>query len=175
MDKTALLAGLDQSFASLEQTMAGIAPDQFTNKPSESGWSAAEIAEHILLLEKIAVKALTGSTVATNRDASSKASLIKWAMEDLTRREAPVIVQPLGEKANANHLMAEIKEERGKLKAVVERSDITEACTGLKHPALGTLTRLEWVQFIIHHTERHRKQMESLKEKLAENIRQASS
>jgi len=163
MDKTIILADLDNSLSNLEKTITGFIIEGFNRSPSATAWSPAQIVEHLLLLERIAMKAINGATIPTNRAADSKVGLIKWAMEDETKRLAPGIVVPSDTTLNAQQLIQQIQQERQKIKTSIASADITEACTEFKHPVLGTLTRFEWLYFIIYHTERHRKQIERIK------------
>ena len=163
MNKEVLLSELDASMDRLAHTVRDFSGEEFNRQPTPAQWSAAQFAGHLLLLEQTAVKALHGPAIPTNRAPDNKLATIKWVMEDETKRQAPDMVIPPGKEQKAEELLTQLKSEREKLKAAVGEADLTEACTAFKHPGFGTLTKLEWAWFVVHHTERHRKQMESRK------------
>lgn len=165
-----MLADLETSFQKLEQTVVQFPPQEFNKQPSDTSWSAAQIVEHLLILEKLAIQAIRGETIPSTRAADSKTSIIKWAMEDETKRVAPQIVMPSGNMKDKQELLQALKEAREKLKTAINDVDITEACKAFKHPALGTLTRLEWIFFTIVHTDRHRRQIDELKKSTVASV-----
>ncbi|MEO6583794.1 MAG: DinB family protein [Ferruginibacter sp.] len=162
MNKDLLLRELDASIKNMLDTLSTFDKESFTIKPSDIKWSAAQVTEHLLLLEAIAIKALSGETIPTNRAADEKIALIKWAMEDATKRQAPETVQPSNEGIDLQAAIEKLKQQRDKLREVVSTSDVTEACISIKHPALGTLTKWEWVYFTIYHMQRHLEQIKKL-------------
>lgn len=163
MDKYQLLSDLDISTSQLLQYISNFNTEKFNFSPNDKRWSAAQIAEHLLMLDVIANKALTGKTITTNRPPDEKINLIKTAMSDInTKRIAPEIVQPSAELKDPQIMMEEIKIQRAILHKLIGEMDMTEACIGFKHPGLGTLTRLEWVYFTIYHTRRHLQQLQEI-------------
>lgn len=163
MNKELLIADLDASTESLIQQLETIGQDRFNKQPSHTGWSAAQVAEHLLILEVFANKVVSGETIPSTCPPDSKVPLIKGAMEDMeTKRTAPEQVIPSADEKELSHLITAIRAQRDLLKQRITTTDITEACISSKHPALGTLTRLEWIYFTIYHTERHRKQLERM-------------
>lgn len=162
MNKETLLADLDASTKKISEALSQFDATNFNSRPLDGGWPAAQVAEHLLMLEISANKALSGETIPTNREPDKKISLIKWAMDDETKRQAPERVQPTGTYTEPQQLIEKIKQQRDKLREAVTTSDVTEACISFKHPALGTLTKWEWVYFTIYHMQRHVKQLQRL-------------
>lgn len=162
-----LLAALEQSTKAVLQAFSSFNVDNFHEKLSETEWSAAQIAEHLLKVDISANKALSSETVPTNRPPDEKIALIKGAMDDSSKRVAPERVQPSSNVHSPADLLEKIKQERELMKETIIASDMTEACNVYKHPALGMLTKLEWVWFNIHHAERHLRQLQQLNEKLS--------
>ena len=164
MDKETLLIELDKCTEDLTKQIARFEINSFNQQPSETQWSAAQVAEHLLKLAMIANRALSGETIPTNRPADEKMALIKMVMEHDTKRTAPEIVHPSSEIHEPQKIVEQIKNQIEVLKQQVNNLDLTEACTGIKHPGFGTLTRLEWVYFTIQHSIRHTKQMQRIQE-----------
>ncbi|MFN2440489.1 MAG: DinB family protein [Chitinophagaceae bacterium] len=167
MDKHKLMSDLELSTLELLQYISDFRIELFNLSSEDKRWSAAQIAEHLLILEVIANKALAGKTISTNRPPDEKINLIKTAMSDMnTKRIAPEIVTPSAELKDPKQMIEEIKTQRALLKKAIGEMDMTEACVSFKHPGLGTLTRYEWVYFTIFHTQRHLKQLQEVKNSL---------
>lgn len=163
MNKEIILADWQQTTDRLKVLIAFFTPDTFNQHPTESGWSAAQIAEHLLKVDRSTCQALKSKTVPTNRPPDQKIALIKDAMEGGTKRVAPEVVKPSGEFCEPQQMVAELTKQREQVKALISELDLTDACKDYKHPSLGTMTRLEWIYFNIYHAERHMRQMEGLK------------
>ena len=163
MDKQALTNDLNASFKEWQEAIERFDETTFKAVPPDGGWSAAQIAEHLIVTEAAAVQALAGNTVANNRDAAAKVALIEAVMKDGTKRVAPVQVMPQGRVAAPLQAVELLNRQRQKLMEQINAADdLTNACVGIKHPALGTLTKWEWAQFILHHMRRHLRQIERL-------------
>lgn len=168
MTKETLLSGLEETTRQLVAILSSFTPEQFNEKLSESEWSAAQIAEHLLKADVSTGKALSGETMPTNRPPDEKLSIIQQALnDDNTKRVAPERVYPSGEQWEPSVIIEQLKKQKEVLKEAILSSDLTEACTSFKHPALGTMTRMEWMAFNLHHTERHLRQLKRLQENLA--------
>lgn len=159
MNKETILADLDTCTQSFLDTLRHFNKNDFIQKPSVDLWSPAEVAEHLLLLEITANKAITGTTIPTNRAPDKKIPLIKWAMEDSTKRVAPASVLPSNRITDPDTAIEKVTQQRTSLREAITNLDLSEACTSFKHPALGTLTRWEWVYFTIYHMQRHLQQI----------------
>ena len=162
MNKETILADLDTCTQSFLDALRQFDKNNFIQKPSVDLWSPSEVAEHLLLLEITANKAIMGATIPTNRAPDEKVPLIKWAMEDGTKRVAPESVLPSNGITDPEIAIEKITQQRTSLREGVSRLDLSEACTSFKHPALGTLTRWEWIYFTIYHMQRHLQQIKVL-------------
>ena len=164
MNKDVILADLNQTTKKLLQVIASFTAEHFNQKPSETAWSPAQVAEHLVKVDSSTIKALSGESIPTNRPPEQKIPLLKGAMEDDTKRVAPDLVLPSGENRTPQELMEQLQTQKELMVKAIEESDMTEACTSFKHPALGIMTKIEWVYFNIYHTERHLKQMQQARD-----------
>lgn len=167
MNKEILLTDLDACTKNFLDVLTKFDKDNFIQKQSDNGWSPAQVTEHLLLLEITSNKAISGETIPTNRPPDEKIPLIKWAMEDTTKRVAPESVLPANRLTDSASAIEKIKQQRDKLRQAVINLDLSEACVLFKHPALGTLTRWEWMYFTIYHMQRHLKQLKRLQNRVA--------
>jgi uncharacterized damage-inducible protein DinB len=145
-------------------------PENFTQKPQEQAWSAAEVAEHLFITNKNISKVLRAEGASPNRASDQKVANFKEALLNrATKLEAPETVKPTGTIQSQQELIAGLKEQSQLLNQIVEEKDLNELCTVYPHPRLGRLTRLEWLYFIIYHMERHCQQLEEIRALIATN------
>jgi hypothetical protein len=163
MDKELLVTDLEQNSRSLLQEFSEFPEELLFTTPPDNGWSGAQICEHLLILDRIANKVISGETIESTRPSDEKLGLIRSVMLDIeNRRVAPERVQPVSAIKDRKLLIDALNAERKRMREMIQTLDITQACISGKHPALGTLTILEWVYFIIYHTERHIGQLQRL-------------
>jgi uncharacterized damage-inducible protein DinB len=166
MTKDSLLADLEQTTQAFAEAVSGFSQESFNQKPSNTAWSAAQIAEHLLKVGHSTYKAITVETIPTNRPPEQKIALIRQAMEDETiKRIAPERVQPSANEQETGRVVEQIQKQKLMLEEAVRSSDLTDACMSFKHPALGTLTKIEWLYFHIYHVQRHLRQLKRLQER----------
>ena len=153
-----IIAEIDKSTARLVAHLAKFNDAQFNQKPSDQGWSAAEVTEHLLLIETRINNAL-GRGVPTDRAPDKKIELMRDALRDPERKfPAPEFVIPSPTFKVCRKMVELMIMQRGILKEILQTTNLTQT-TEFKHPVLGRLTRLEWIYFNIFHTERHCRQL----------------
>ena len=158
-----LATELNASTLELIEGLSRFTPEAANKKVNGEEWSAAEVGEHLLILDTIANRVLRGETIESNRPPDQKMGLIERAMLDLgTKRKAPDAVLPSGKQGNLSEIIAGLEKQRTLLLEVIETADLTRACIAFKHPALGTLTMMEWIRFTSLHSRRHVTQLDRI-------------
>ena len=153
-----LITEIDQNTARLVEHLAKFSDAQFNQKPADNSWSAAEVTEHLLLIETKINNAL-GRGVPTDRPPDKKIEMMREALNDPERKfPAPEFVAPSSTFKVCRKMVELIIMQRGILKEILQTTNLTQT-TEFKHPVLGRLTRLEWIYFNIYHTERHCRQL----------------
>ncbi|HKP31500.1 MAG TPA: DinB family protein [Chitinophagaceae bacterium] len=153
-----IIAEIDQSTALLVTHLAKFNDTQFNQRPADDSWSAAEVTEHLLLIETRINNAL-GRGVPTDRAPDKKIELMREALRDPARKfPAPEFVVPSTAYKVCRKMAELMIMQRGILKEILQTTNLTQT-TEFKHPVLGRLTRLEWIYFNIYHTERHCRQL----------------
>ncbi|WP_121353729.1 DinB family protein [Flavisolibacter nicotianae] len=161
MTKETLLAELEQTTQALCDLLLCFTPESFHQKPSGSGWSAAQVADHLVKVYASTNGALHSESIPTNRPPDEKIALLRRAMEDTgTKRVAPERVQPSEQGGDPSTLASQLQAQEEALRKAIAVADLTEACTQYRHPSLGTMTKMEWVAFNNYHTQRHIKQLQ---------------
>jgi hypothetical protein len=141
-------------------------------RSAAGGWSVAEIAEHLALLES---RLLGMMTVMINK--AEKAGLKRNAetsrfnpvsLEQFTERarrekyNAPDPVCPTG-KVSVRESLESLRQSRESLRALRPRIEATDlGGAGYAHPAFGQLDFYQWLLLIGFHEDRHLRQIEAL-------------
>jgi hypothetical protein len=157
---------LTRTTADLFTTIRQFNDDSFNEDPGNGKWSAASICEHILKFDRIANHLLNAKTIASNRPSTAKVEVLRGAMKDMqTKRVSPEFVAPSGNRFAVEEMIDLLKPERDRMQGTIANADLDEACIAGKHPVAGTLTRVEWLNLIVDHTDRHIKQLKALRGK----------
>lgn len=161
MDRATLRAILETSLTQFTAALQRIPEDRLNRRPPDGGWTPGEVAEHVAIVEELAVAAITGpGTPTTDRAPDRKQTVIEQALRSRKRRyPAPDAAHPASGPKDRNRLIERFTAARHKLMAAVDTGALAETCTAFPHPVLGTLTRWEWAHFAVLHSSRHEQQM----------------
>lgn len=139
------------------QFVAGITEAQFTAKPT-SGWSIAEILEHVVLTDKmiyVMLRRSPGEQAQPTFLLGEKTLEEKIVQQRGQKLKAPDALQP----KNIFHTRAAGEEAfmeiRHKYLHDLQNHSITINQGVHKHPYLGVMTVADWLYFIVLHRQRH--------------------
>lgn len=136
-------------------------------KQSESTWSILEGLEHIFLINKAVYKVLT-----------TPAKVIESAPVELFGEQkinnllvinrgfkvvAPDFSKPTGSFISIDVAKQNLNGINDKIVEHINNNNIKEETITIKHPMLGEMTKVDWVHFMIAHTNRHILQIEEVK------------
>jgi hypothetical protein len=139
--------------------------DKFTEKqinqvPSYGGWNAGQVAEHI----SISIEAMPdGHTAAANRFIDEQVIPIDDVFLNFEAKyTSPEFVLP----KQVEHDKAALIETLGELKkkhvAAATNLDLTLVCMDFEFPTVGYMTRYEWLNFFVVHSQRHLRQLKNI-------------
>lgn len=139
---------------------------EFHNKPGPARWSAAEVVEHLCILEDripnvVIRRALSGPRYEEIDESKDTLPEIVRARE--TRVEAPPFVQPQDIPKTAAEGLAKFAVLRGNTIAFVQSSEDDLRRYKAEHPLFGPMDAYVWLRNLAAHTERHVKQIEECK------------
>jgi len=134
--------------------------NSFNAKPANGGWSPAEVAEHILLLECTISDKISGEAVEMNRKGYEKIEQFKSVLQSDFKINAPEAFYPKGNYTQA-HLIAALQQNRNKLLQQIHTIQLDKYPENFRHPMLGGLSNYEWLYLVVYHAERHIKQMKA--------------
>lgn len=168
-----IIEEIDKTRERLYQRVEGLTIEQASVRREPEGWTAAEIVEHLSLIEGMLLKMMTMMLMKAERATEPGASALPVEFKPFTldaqieqaRGEkfvAPEAVRPSGTTSLADSL-AKLRSSRQELKDLRPRIEATDlSSVTYPHPAFGPLNFYQWMAFIGLHEGRHLRQVEAV-------------
>jgi uncharacterized damage-inducible protein DinB len=164
MDRKKIL--IDSWISNTEQLTKKISEfdfETFNRKPADGGWSAGEIAEHILIFDIRLNTVLPDATSPSQRDPHAQIKSISDRLEDRGNKiDAPEFLKPSGIATDPQAIIEKIRTERNKVLRFIDDNDLSLTNAKTPHRLFGTLTALEWIALVMQHTARHLHQFDDM-------------
>jgi hypothetical protein len=163
-----LKADLDNNTRLFLDILDTVPAEKLQRKNEQTAWSIMDCAEHMLISEQAVVKTIQGDAIPVeDRAVNSKVADISHAFMDFDRR-LRVTGEPDTLKGydNIADFSEAFRQNRETLKATLEKEPVEWLCKGMEHPIFGFMTRIEWVYYLIYHTERHLQQINRIEASL---------
>lgn len=154
----------------LLQSFAGVPEDRLSRRASATGWSVAEIVDHLSIVEAgiarlIAKRAARAREAGLGDEKSTESVLASFdphrvRLEATTVMQAPTSIVP---RANVDieEALKGLETSREALRVAVQgASGLSLSEIKHTHPVLGELDLYQWLIFIGQHEGRHKKQIE---------------
>lgn len=129
-------------------------------------WGILQILEHICITDKIVYNIVSSPS---NGKSASGEILGKEKIKSIfveqraTKITAPNALEPKGNITNVETFEKVFLQHRNLMKKELEAGTLIIDNRTYVHPRLGELTVTDWLNMIIHHTERHLEQIKDLK------------
>ena len=131
--------------------------------PFTGSWTAAQLAQHIVLSAGSFVQLLNGPVKDTDRDPEANVQQLRTIFLDLnTKFKSPDFIVPEDKDYNKQDLLKTLQEIKDGLLRAIESLDTTKTCTLFELPGSGYITRAEAITFAIVHTKRHVHQLKNI-------------
>src|SRR5262245_5878182 len=162
-----VFARLDRSRAALRAAVETVPADARATRPAPERWSAAEVVEHLSMVERIfgerIANALQPRVQELARETAERTNLpdaIEARMADrVNKRNAPDTARPTGTLA-WNDALAIVEQGHTRLRSIVCGADgLALSQVTLDHPFFGTLTVYQWIELMAAHESRHTEQI----------------
>jgi hypothetical protein len=172
---TDVLSRLDMARATLHAALDAIPPAMQRQRPAADRWSAAEVLEHLTLVEQIfggrIVNALETARAGLSPEAHPRAPLpeaVEQRMGDrVNKRQAPEPARPTGTVDVATG-WATLEGNHSQLRAALAGCDgLALSQVTLDHPFFGTMNVYQWVELMAAHEGRHTEQIREIAAALA--------
>lgn len=143
--------------------------EQLSYKPAENSWSVLECLEHIYLIDKAVLGAISAPP-SENSSENNKTEL--FSEEKLNKLliggrsfkvPAPDFVKPTGQFSSIDEATQSIQLIINKIDHFITSHPFEQYTHTYKHPVLGAMTPTDWIHFLVSHTQRHIHQIEDLK------------
>jgi hypothetical protein len=172
---TEVLSRLDTARATLRGAIEAIPPAMQRQRPAADRWSAAEVLEHLTLVESIfggrILKALEAARSNLSPEAQPRTPLpdaVEQRMGDrVNKRQAPEPARPTGS-VDVAAGWTTLENNHATLRAALERCDgLALSQVTLDHAFFGTMTVYQWVELMAAHEGRHTEQIREIAAALA--------
>jgi hypothetical protein len=162
LDKNDLITQARDTYAALIATLEAFTTDNFNQTPASGGWTAGQVAEHLLLSANV-VEVIAGRTETPHRPADEKTGALAAIFLDFTTRlPSPDFIVPAEKNYDQLEMTDRLKTIWAKLKEAIRLLNLNALCLDFEIPTIGKLTRLEWIYFYVIHTQRHLRQLKAL-------------
>jgi len=168
---------LDERRAELRAAVDAVPPGARQTRPAPDRWSAAEVVEHLAMVEGRMARGIfakrieeaRANGVGLERETTPVAvSFDANPVLDRSRpRTAPEAVAPLGAK-DFDTAWAELEQVRARLRATLTAADgLALGDIRHVHPSLGDMNLYQWALWIGSHEGRHAAQVREIAEQMA--------
>ncbi|GAA4344903.1 DinB family protein [Flaviaesturariibacter amylovorans] len=157
MDLDAYYERLDRQEAEMVELARSI-PEHRAPEGAEGRWSPVQELEHVCLLEGLVWHLLQRGTETRAGvpelfgDAKLEKLLVQGRQYKIV---APEIVQPKGSLTTVDAFIDRFQQQRTQLKEDLSSGRIRPDDRTYRHPILGELTMIDWLHFMVQHTQRH--------------------
>lgn len=168
-DINKLCTDLDNNTRLFLDILDTVTPEKLHLRNEQTEWCIMECAEHVLIYEQQVVKALEGAAEPVkDRAPNSKVSDISHSFFEFEKRlrvtgNADTLQGGYGNMADFSKTFRQNRED---IKAVLHKEPVDWLCKDMEHPIFGFMTRIEWVYYLIYHTERHLQQINRIEASL---------
>ena len=163
-----ILNRLESTHEKLLTAVADLPVNVFSQRPSESEWSVAEIVHHLRLVEELVIKQMEKELANPPRELGFLRKLVPTSIVSsrLIRVKAPKAANPLEPPAKEENI-ASFNNTRAKLKGLCTTHSAQRLKqTVFNHPFLGQIDGAATISFVGYHELRHYKQIREVLKKL---------
>jgi len=162
-DRMALVDELRATRATFLEGLAGISEAQSKFKPAPDGWSIAECAEHVALVEKGMMSRITDESSTSERTVrpEKQGDLRKSTLNRTSKRQAPERVVPTGRFSSLAKALEQFSANRDDTIAYLTSCKDDLHARSFAHPT-GPMTCHEGFILIANHPLRHLAQIREI-------------
>jgi len=156
-EKSLLIKDISVTFELLHSALSSFSENTINQIPFEGSWTAGQTAEHIIICGN---GIPDSTTTSAGRFHDEKVAPIKELFLNFgIRFETDPAIAPGLPPHDRQSLLKNIKHIEKVLLSAAGKGNLEELCLDMELPTFGNLTRYEWLQFILFHTQRHTQQI----------------
>jgi hypothetical protein len=158
-----IIKQFDENTQALLEMISSFDQEEFNTVPFEGSWTPGQVVEHLMKSESGVAEMLATSVEATERNPGEKIGEIKDTFLDFTIKfQSPKFIIPDNEPKDKRILFKAMKHNREKIQKAIKSMDMSQTCLSFELPVMGFLTRLEWIHFLMYHSQRHIHQLKNI-------------
>lgn len=147
----------------LLHTIEAFEADEFNTVPFPGSWTAGQVAEHVLLSAAGGVQVLNGNGQATTRSPEEQVGPLRNLFLNFNiKMTSPQFIQPSDLPQDKQEILKRASDIFDSMITLAKKQDLALTYTDFEMPQFGMLTRLEWLSFILFHTQRHIRQLQNI-------------
>jgi hypothetical protein len=151
------------TFGKLNDVISGFSDENFNEVPFEGSWTAGQVSQHIKLAAGNLLQLLHGNTQKPSRKSDEKIEQLASIFLDYTHKmKSPDFILPPMKTYGQKPFVQFFENLNANLEIAAAKLDLSQVCLDFELPNMGTLTRLEWIAFVLFHTRRHTHQLENI-------------
>ncbi|MCC8410135.1 DinB family protein [Mucilaginibacter sp. UR6-1] len=141
--------------------------EKINSMPFAGSWTAAQVAEHLILSANAFVGLMQGPTQDTQRPPDALVDELRTILGNMEiKMQSPDFIWPAENEYVKNEQLNKLQKVTELLFNAAATLDLDKTCTGFELPQMGHITRRESVAFITYHTRRHTHQLKNIKKAL---------
>jgi DinB family protein len=163
-EKMDLFTKVDEITFEFVQWMKAFSEEEMNRIASEGSWTAAQVADHVRKSNNGIAQAFQMPGTDGERPIDARVNELKTVFMDFTRKlQSPKFILPEETDYNKTELIEKLKESINKIREAREHASLGEI---IHLSALGTISKLELLHFVIVHTKRHINQLKNIFQKI---------
>jgi hypothetical protein len=160
---TSILNKFENVTSEFVSTLASFSKEQFNLKPACGGWTPAQVGEHMNKSHGLS-ELLNGAVTDTQRDPAQFEPMLRDTFLNFeTKMQSPDFVVPEEKEYDQQQLIHSLSGKINASKEAISNLDLSKTCTAFALPGSEPYTRMEWIYFLIYHTQRHLHQLNKIK------------
>ena len=151
-----LVNEIERTASELLQVVDGFAQPVFNTVPFEGSWTPGQVAEHIYLSASGILTTVNGNMGPTARDPRQMVAPLRDAFLNFDiKMQSPDFILPSDQPKDKALMRQSLQEVFAGLAQTAGTEDLLVTCLDFDMPMVGPMTRLEWLSFVVAHTQRH--------------------
>jgi len=159
---------LNDTTAKFFQLVASFGKEEINAKPQAGSWSAAQVAEHVMLSNRDVTIQLLKAGKTCDREPDAGIEKIRSIFLNFDKKlNSPDFILPTKEMYDRQQLISALKRSIFELINAAHQKDLFEI---IHHAIFGEITRFETLYFVVYHTQRHIHQLRKIQTATPEQI-----
>lgn len=156
----ALFYEIDQAVDALLRLAEPLNPDEFNTIPFEDSWTVAQLLTHVTKSNNGIVQGLDMPGHASQRNPTKRISELKKIFLNFEQKlQSPDFIVPAPGVYNQDQTIAAIKKSNHRMAEKRTQVNLSEV---INFAALGEMSKLELLYFVLYHTQRHLHQLKNI-------------